>query len=302
MEPYNDLAAFVVVVREASFTRAAAQLGVSQSALSHTVRSLEKKLDLKLLHRTTRSVSPTEAGERLYQTVASRFADIEAELSALSELRDKPAGTVRISASEHAVHTLIWPRLESWLGQYPDIKVELCCDNGFTDIVAKRYDIGVRLGDDVAKDMIAVRIAADMRMAVVGSPAYLERRRAPQIPHDLLEHNCIAMRLATHGGLLAWEFMHDGRKVNVNVTGQLVFNDSLMIVRAALAGGGLAWLPLGMIEPHLAAVRLQSVLDDWGAVFPGYHLYYPSRRASQALALVVERLRYAERDSPDALV
>jgi len=291
MEHFNDLAAFAAVVRESSFTRAAAQLGVSQSALSHTIRALEQRLDLKLLNRTTRSVSPTEAGERLYQTVAPRFADIEAELSALSELRGKPAGVVRITASEHAVQTLIWPKLEPWLREYPDIKIEISSDNRFTDIVANRYDIGVRLGDDVARDMIAVRIAPDMRMTVVGSPDYFARAAPPITPHDLLEHNCIAMRLQTHGGLLTWEFSQDGRKLNVNVAGQLIFNDTPTIVSAALAGHGLAWIPEDIARAHLASGRLQSTLDDWAAVFPGYHLYYASRRASHALALVVERLR-----------
>jgi DNA-binding transcriptional LysR family regulator len=295
MDHFNDLAAFAAVVREGSFTRAAAQLGVSQSALSHTVRSLEKKLDMKLLHRTTRSVSPTEEGERLYQTVAPRFADIEAELTSLKELRGKPAGTVRITASEHAVHVLLWPRLEPWLRDYPDIKIELSSDNRFTDIVANRFDIGVRLGDDVARDMIAVRIAPDMRMLVVGSPDYLASRPRPLIPHDLLEHNCIGMRLPTHGGLLTWEFMQDGRNVHVNISGQLIFNDSPMIARAARAGHGLAWLPDDLVQDDITAGRLLSVLDDWAAVYPGYHLYYPSRRASQALTMVVDRLRHSER-------
>jgi len=292
MEYFNDLASFAAVVREGSFTRAAAQLGISQSALSHTIRSLEQKLNLKLLNRTTRSVSATEAGERLYQTVAPRFSDIEAELTSLRALRGKPAGTIRITASEHAVGKLIWPRLEPWLPEYPDIKIEISSDNRFTDIVANRFDIGVRLGGDIAKDMIAVRIAPDMRMAVVGSPAYFANRPVPKIPHDLLEHNCITMRLPTHGGLLAWEFIQDGRNVNVNVSGQLIFNTSQSIINAALAGRGLAWMPEDLVHQQIAAGQLQSVLDDWATVYPGYHLYYASRTASQALALVVERLRY----------
>jgi DNA-binding transcriptional LysR family regulator len=292
MSHFNDLASFAAVVREGSFTRAAAQLGVSQSALSHTVRLLEKKLNLKLLHRTTRSVSPTEAGERLYQTVAPRFADIETELASLRALRDKPAGTVRITASEHAVRSLIWPRLAPWLQDYPDIKIEVSSDNRFTDIVANRYDIGVRLGDDVAKDMIAVRIAPDMRMVVTGCPGYFARMGKPASPNDLLEHNCIAMRLPTHGGLLHWEFTRDGQGTTVHVAGQLVFNDSPMILSAALAGYGLAWLPSDVVEARVRDGELVSVLDDWSTVYPGYHLYYPSRAASQALSLVVDRLRY----------
>lgn len=292
MDHFDDLAAFAAVVRAGSFTRAAAQLGVTQSALSHTIRSLEKKLDLKLLHRTTRSVSPTEAGERLYQTVSPRFADIEAELTALKSLRGKPSGTVRITANEHAVHTLIWPKLESWVEDYPDIKIEISTDNRFTDIVANRFDIGVRLGDDIAKDMIAVRIAPDMRMVVVGSPAYFAKAPRPNVPHDLVEHDCIGMRLPTYGGLLAWEFTQNGRSVNVNVAGQLTFNESPLLVKAVLAGRGLAWLPDDLVREHIAAGRLASVLDDWAAIYPGYHLYYASRNGSQALALVVERLRF----------
>jgi DNA-binding transcriptional LysR family regulator len=294
MSHFNDLASFAAVVREGSFTRAAAQMGVSQSALSHTVRLLEKKLNLKLLHRTTRSVSPTEAGERLYHTVAPRFADIETELTALKALRDKPAGTVRITASEHAVRTLVWPRLEAWLQDYPDIKIEISSDNRFTDIVANRYDIGVRLGDDVAKDMIAVRMAPDMRMVVAGSPAYFARAGRPQTPQDLLAHHCITMRLPTHGGLLNWEFTRDGQSTTVHVSGQLVFNDSPMILSAAQAGYGLAWLPSDVVETPAMAGKLETVLGDWSTVYPGYHLYYPSRAASQALSLVVGQLRYSE--------
>jgi DNA-binding transcriptional LysR family regulator len=295
MARFDDLAAFAAVVREGSFTRAAAQLGVSQSALSQTVRALERRLDLKLLNRTTRSVSPTEAGERLYRTVGPRFADIEAELSGLGELRGKPAGTVRITATEHAARSLVWPRLLPWLPQYPDIRIEICSDNRFTDIVAERFDIGVRLGSDVAKDMIAVRMAPDMRVAVVGSPGYFARYPGPRTPQDLTEHDCIGLRLPTHGGLLNWEFKRRGRVMNAQVTGRLVFNTSGLIIAAALAGVGLAWLPDDLVREHIAAGRLVSVLDEWAATYPGYHLYYASRRASPALALVVEALRHAER-------
>ena len=294
MARFDDLASFAAVVRAGSFTRAAAQLGVTQSALSQTIRTLERRLDLKLLNRTTRSVAPTEAGERLYQTVMPRFADIEAELAVLGEMRGKPAGTVRITATEHSMRTLIWPRLQPWLPMYPDIKVEISGDNRFTDIVAERFDIGVRLGGDVAKDMIAVRIAPDMRMAVVGSPDYFLRHPRPLSPQDLTQHDCIGLRLASHGGLLKWEFSRLQKTVNAHVTGRLIFNSNELIVAAALSGNGLAWLPLGAVEEHVAEGRLLSVLDEWATTFTGYHAYYASRRASPALMLVVEALRPPE--------
>ena len=294
MARFDDLASFAAVVRAGSFTRAAAQLGVTQSALSQTIRTLERRLDLKLLNRTTRSVAPTEAGERLYQTVMPRFADIEAELAVLGEMRGKPAGTVRITATEHSMRTLIWPRLQPWLPMYPDIKVEISGDNRFTDIVAERFDIGVRLGGDVAKDMIAVRIAPDMRMAVVGSPDYFLRHSRPLSPQDLTQHDCIGLRLASHGGLLKWEFSRLQKTVNAHVTGRLIFNSNELIVAAALSGNGLAWLPLGAVEEHVAEGRLLSVLDEWATTFTGYHAYYASRRASPALMLVVEALRTPE--------
>ena len=291
MSRFDDLAAFVAVVRASSFTRAAAQLGVSQSALSQTIRALEQRLDLKLLNRTTRSVSPTEAGERLYETVAPRFSDIEAELSILGELRGKAAGTVRISASEHAVRTLVWPRLQDWLPAYPDIRVEISGDNRFIDIVADRYDIGVRLGGDIAKDMIAVRMAPDMRMLAVGSPGYLAMHGRPTTPQQLTAHECINLRLPTHGGLMPWEFRRRGRSMNVHVSGRLVFSNGDYVLAAAVAGYGLAWVPEDMAAPHLATGKLERLLADWTVTFPGYHLYYPSRRASPALALVVQALR-----------
>ncbi|MCW3477966.1 LysR family transcriptional regulator [Neisseriaceae bacterium JH1-16] len=292
-ENFNDLLAFITVAREGSFTRAAAQLGVSQSALSHTVRGLEARLGLRLLTRTTRSVSPTEAGERLLTSVAPRFDEIETELAALSALRDKPAGTIRITTAEHAADTVIWPKLERFLPDYPDIKVEVSVDYGLTDIVAERFDAGVRLGDQVAKDMIAVRIAPDMRVAVVGSPSYFARRPPPKTPHELTMHDCINLRLPTYGGLLVWEFEKNGHALNVRVEGQLVFNSSTPRLRAALAGFGLALLPEDMVQPHVAAGRLVRVLDDWCPTYPGYHIYYPSRRqSSPAFALVVDALRY----------
>ncbi|MFP3890612.1 LysR family transcriptional regulator [uncultured Ralstonia sp.] len=292
-ENFNDLQAFVLVAREGSFTRAAAQLGVSQSALSHTIRGLEARLGLRLLTRTTRSVSPTQAGERLLQTLGPRFDDIEAELAALSELRDKPAGTLRITTAEHAADTVLWPKLETFLPSYPDIRVEISVDYGLTDIAAERFDAGVRLGDQVAKDMIAVRIGPDLRTAVVGAPGYLARRPPPQTPHDLTTHNCINLRLPTHGGLLVWEFEKAGQALNVRVEGQLIFNSSTPRLRAALAGFGLALLPEDMVQPHVEAGRLVRVLDDWSPTFPGYHIYYPSRRqSSPAFALLIDALRY----------
>jgi DNA-binding transcriptional LysR family regulator len=294
MAKFDDLSAFAAVVRVGSFTRAAAQLGVTQSALSQTVRALERRLDLKLLNRTTRSLSPTEAGERLFQAVGPRFADIEAELAVLGELRGKPAGSVRITATEHAARALIWPRLDTWLPKYPDINIEISSDNRFTDIVAERFDIGVRLGGDIAKDMIAVRMGPDMRMAVVGSPAYLARQRRPTTPQDLTEYDCIRQRLPTHGGLMNWEFKRRGRSVTAHVTGRLVFNGSSLIVEAAVTGHGLIWVPEDIVAEHVAAGRLTKVLDDWAITYPGYHLYYASRRASPALALVVEALRHRD--------
>ncbi|MCP1625002.1 LysR family transcriptional regulator [Pseudomonas nitroreducens] len=294
-ENFNDLIAFVTVAREGSFTKAAAQLGVSQSALSHTIRALETRLGLRLLSRTTRSVSPTEAGERLMQTLAPRFEEIEAELAALSDLRDKPVGTLRITAAEHAASTVLWPKLAKVLPDYPDIKVEVSIDYGLTDIAAERFDAGVRLGDQVAKDMIAVRIAPDLRMAVVASPAYLARKsRALDVP-ALASHDCLNLRLPTYGGLMAWEFAKDGHEVKARVEGQLTFNSSPHILRAALDGFGLAYLPEDMVTEHVAAGRLQKVLEDWCPTFPGYHLYYPSRRQkSRAFTVLVDALRHRE--------
>ena len=292
-ENFNDLQAFVIIAREGSFTRAAAQMGVSQSALSHTLRALEARLGVRLLTRTTRSVSPTEAGQRLLETLAPRFAEIEAELAALSEFRDTPAGTVRITAAEHAVDTLLWPRLQPLLRQYPDIKVEISTDYGLTDIAAQRFDLGVRLGDQVAKDMIAVRIAADMRMAVVATPGYLAQRGVPQTVQALAEHDCVTLRLPTHGGLMAWEFEKDGHEVKAKVEGQWVFNTGSQILRAVVQGFGLGYMPDDMVREHLTAGRLQSVLQDWCPTFPGYHLYYPSRRqSSRALQVVIDALRH----------
>ncbi len=289
----DDLIAFLAVGRERSFTKAAAKLGVSQSALSHTIRALEARLGIRLLSRTTRSVAPTEAGERLLHNLGPRFDEIDAELAALSELRDKPAGTIRITATEYAVDTILWPKLMKFLRHYPDIKVEMFIDNGLTDIVAQRYDAGVRVGEQVAKDMIAVRIGPDVRMAVVGSPSYFKNRPEPKKPQDLIGHNCINLRLSTHGGLYAWEFEKGAREMKVRVEGQLVFNGTFQMLNAALAGLGLAYVPDDLTQRHLAKGRLKRVLEDWCQPFAGYHLYYPSRRqSSAAFALLVDALRY----------
>ena len=289
---FDDLNAFAAVAHERSFTRAAARLGVSQSALSHTLRVLEERLGVRLLTRTTRSVTPTEAGERLLRTVAPRLEEIKAELASLAELRDRPAGTIRITTSRQAAETILWPALAPLLRDYPDIKLELSLDQSLTDIVAARYDAGVRLGEQVARDMIAVRIGPDMRMAVVGSPGYLAGRPAPTAPQDLTGHACINLRLPTLGGLYAWEFEKGGRELHVRVDGQLVFNDASMVVEAAAAGFGLACVPEDHALRPVAEGRLVRVLEDWCPPFPGYHLYYPSRRqASPAFALVVEALR-----------
>ncbi|MGO6967321.1 LysR family transcriptional regulator [Rhizobium leguminosarum] len=289
----NDLIAFLAVARAQSFTKAAGKLGVSQSALSHTIRGLEERLGLRLLTRTTRSVAPTEAGERLLVSIGPRLDEIESELAALSAFREKPAGTIRINAGEHAADAVLWPALEKLLPDYPDVNVEIIVDYGLTDIVAERYDAGVRLGEQVAKDMIAVRIGPDMRMAVVGAPAYFDTRPKPLTPQDLTDHNCINLRLPTYGSVYAWEFEKDGRELRVRVEGQLVFNNIALRLNAVLAGLGLAYMPENLVEAHLADGRLVRVLEDWCLPFSGYHLYYPSRRhTSPAFALVVDALRY----------
>lgn len=290
----NDLQAFVVITREGSFTRAAAQLGVSQSALSHTLRALEARLGVRLLTRTTRSVSTTEAGQRLYLSMAPLFAEIDQELAVVSEYRDTPAGTVRISASEHAANNILWPALLKVLPDYPDIHVEITVDYALTDIVAQRYDAGVRLGEQVAKDMIAVPIGPSLRMAVVGSPKYFENRPVPLVPGDLAGHNCINLRLPTHGSLLQWDFEQDGRELKVRVEGQWTFNSSLPILRGAIAGCGLGFLPEDMVTKEVADGSLIRVLEDWCQPFAGYHLYYPNRREhSSAFRVVVDALRYS---------
>jgi DNA-binding transcriptional LysR family regulator len=291
----GDLAAFVAVAEERSFTRAAAKLGTSQSALSYTMRRLEERLGVRLLARTTRSVVPTEAGEHLLRTLGPALDMIDTELAALSEFRQKPAGTIRINTGEHAAQTVLWPALERLLLQYSDIKVELDIDNGLTDIVAERYDAGVRLGEQVAKDMIAVRIGPDLRMAVVGAPSYFAKRPKPKKPQDLVDHACINLRLPTAGGLCAWEFEKSGRELRVRVEGRLVFNNTAPILSATLAGFGLAYLLEDHVQAHITNGRLIRVLSDWCPPFSGYHLYYPSRRQpAPAFVLLVDALRYRD--------
>ncbi|CAN7169345.1 LysR family transcriptional regulator [Pararhizobium sp. LjRoot238] len=288
----SDLSTFLVIAREKSFTKGAAKLGLSPSALSHTIRLLEERLGVRLLTRTTRSVSLTEAGERLLQTIRPQFEEIEAALSALTELRDKPAGTVRITAGEHAAGKVLWPAVEKLLPDYPDIKVEIVVDNGLTDIVADRYDAGVRLGEQVDKDMIAVKIGPEMRMAVVGSPSYFARYPMPVIPQDLTAHACINLRLPTYGGFYAWEFEKDGRELRVRVDGPLAFNISRMALNAARSGAGLACVLEDNVREDIGDGRLLRVLSDWCPPFSGYHLYYPSRRQlSPAFAVLVDALR-----------
>jgi len=288
----NDLQAFVIVAREGSFTRAAAQLGVTQSALSQSLRGLEARLGIRLLTRTTRSVSPTDAGERLLRAIGYRFDDIEAELDALTALRDKPAGTVRITCGDHILQSTLMPRLLPLLREYSDIHLEFDVNYGFKDIVAQRFDAGVRLGESIDKDMIALPIGPPLRMAAVASPAYFAANPPPKKPQDLLAHRCINLRLPTLGGLYVWEFERRGRPVNVHVEGQLTFNTSPPIVLAALQGLGVAFLPEEEFEPHIDEGRLLRVLEDWCPFFPGYYLYYPSRRQpSPAFTLVLDALR-----------
>jgi DNA-binding transcriptional LysR family regulator len=289
----DDLVAFLAVGRERSFTKAAAKLGMSQSSLSHTIRELEARLGVRLLTRTTRSVAPTQAGERLLQTIGPRFEEIDAELAAVRDLREKPAGTIRITTTEYAADGILIPKLAKLLPDYPDIKVEIVVDYGLSNIVAEGYDAGVRSGEQVAKDMIAVRIGPDLRMAVVGAPSYFRRRPEPKKPQDLVGHNCINLRLPSHGGVYAWEFEKAGRELRVRVEGQMICNGANQMLNTALAGLGLAYIPQEMAEPHLAKGRLRRVLADWCQPYSGYHLFYPSRRqSSAAFNLVVEALRH----------
>jgi len=292
-ENINDILAFLAVAQERSFTRAAAKLGISQSALSHTVRALETRMGVRLLTRTTRSVSPTEAGERLMQTVAPRLEEIEAEIAAVSELGDKPAGTIRITAIDHVIDSVLWPRLSKMLPQYPDLRVEISVDYRLVDIAAERYDIGVRWGDQVQKDMIAVRMTPDVPMTIVGSPEYFKTHRVPESAQDLMRHNCITLRLSGTGGLYAWELRHRGRELEVRVNGQATFNGAYQMLNAALSGNGLAFLPEDVTQPYVNSGRLRRVMDDWCPTFPGLHAYYSSHRnSSRVLRLVVDAIRY----------
>lgn len=289
----SHLAVLMMVARERSFTRAAKQLGVSPSALSHAIRALEAKVGLRLLNRTTRNVAPTEAGERLLQTVGPRIEEIEAAVLALDALREKPAGTVRLTATEYAAEAILWPAIAKLLPNYPDLKVEIIIDYGLTNIITERIDAGVRPGGTVARDMIAVPIGPDLRMAVAGTPSYFAGRRAPKTPQELMDHRCINLRLPSHGGLYAWEFEKNGQELNVRVEGQLVFNTSTMMLRAALDGAGLVYLTEGQLQPYVDDGRLTRVLEDWCEPFSGYHLYYPSRhQPTAAFALLVDSLRY----------
>lgn len=295
VENYDQLAMFVLVARERSFTRAAAQLGMSQPALSRSMRQLEERLGVRLLARTTRSVSPTEAGEQLLRVISPRFEEIDTELAQLNAYRDKPAGRLRITAGEHAAITVMQPVLGKLLPANPDLNIEVIVDYGLTDIVAEGFDAGIRMGEQVAKDMIAVRVGPDLRMAVVGSPAYFQRHPKPKSPHDLTRHNCITIRLPTHGGIFAWEFEKKGQELKVRVEGQLVFNNIALRLGAALEGLGLAYMPEDLVRPHVQAGALVHVLQDWCPSFPGYHLYYPSRRqSSPAFTVLRDALRYRD--------
>ncbi|AHJ74847.1 LysR family transcriptional regulator [Kosakonia sacchari] len=291
---FNDLFYLIVVARERSFTRAAAKLGVSQSALSHAIRGLEERLQIRLLTRTTRSVAPTDAGEALINSIGPRFKEIEEELIALTDMRDRVAGNIRITLGEHALHSTVWPAIKPFLDAYPDVKVELTIDNTLTDIVSERYDAGIRLGEQVARDMVAVRIGPDWRMVVVGAPGYFSRHGKPQTPHDLQQHNCINMRLPTLGGLYAWEFSKDGQPMRVRVEGQLTFNNLASRIEAATSGMGLALVPEDCVTQAVSEGKLETVLDDWCEPFPGYYLYYPSRKQhTAAFSLLIDALRYA---------
>ena len=285
----TDMLWFVAVAEEASFTRAAARLGTSQSTISHTIRQLEDRLGLRLLNRTTRSVTPTEAGARLLQAFAPRIQEIEADIDGLLSLRDTPSGTVRLTLSDHALNWIVWPKLKPVLRDYPDLHVEFSIDSGFRNIVEERFDAGVRLGESIDKDMIAVRISPDWRLVAVASPAYLAGRPAPGVPQDLVHHSCINHRQARSGGLYAWEFEKGGREIRVRVEGQLTFNSATAMVDAALSGLGLAYIPENLVLDHLAAGALVQVLDDWSPIFAGYHLYYPSRRQSAPAFNVIMR-------------
>lgn len=294
-EDFNDLLWFLAVAEERSFTKAAAKLGITQSTLSHTIKRLETRMGIRLLMRTTRSVAPTEAGERLRQSLAPRVAEIEAEIAALMEFRDKPAGSVRITLSDHALNSVVWPKLQSVLSGYPDIKLELSIDNGLRNIVEDGFDAGIRLGESVEKDMIAVRVGLDWRLVAVGSPGYFATHPVPAHPQDLIGHNCINGRQATAGGLYAWEFARHGQDLRVRVDGQLTFNTSYPMIDAALNGHGIAYLPEDLVDRHIASGDLILVLDDWSPKFAGYYIYYPSSRQNlPAFKVIVDALRHGK--------
>ncbi|SFJ90058.1 DNA-binding transcriptional regulator, LysR family [Bosea sp. OK403] len=294
-EDFNDLIWFLAVAEERSFTRAAAKLGITQSTLSHTIKRLETRMGIRLLTRTTRSVAPTDAGERLKQSLAPRVAEVEAEIAALMAYRDKPAGTIRLTLSDHGLESVVWPKLRPVLGAYPDIKLEFSIDNGLRNIVEDGFDAGIRLGESVEKDMIAVRIGPDWRLVAVASPNYLATHPRPVHPHDLIGHDCINMRQARAGGLYAWEFEKDGQELRVRVDGQLTFNASYAMVDAVVNGYGIAYLPEDLVDRHIAAGDLVVLLDEWSPRFPGYYIYYPSRRQSlPAFKIIVDALRHTD--------
>ncbi|OWY28176.1 LysR family transcriptional regulator [Herbaspirillum robiniae] len=294
-ENFRDIVAFLAVARERSFTRAAVHLGVSQSALSHTIRALEARLGLRLLTRTTRSVSPTEAGERLIQRVAPRFDNIAAELASFAELRDKPSGKVRITASDFAAKTVLWPKLSQLQRSFPDIKIEITIESGLIDIVSENFDAGVRFGDQIAKDMTAVQISPKVRMTIVGAPAYLARHSAPIVPADLTGHACINTRFSVRGGNYAWELRKGRQNLQVRVDGPWTFNSIYPVIDAAVEGFGLAYVPEELARPYLTNGQLQSVMEDWGQTFPGLHIFYAStRRSSRAISMVINALRHTK--------
>jgi DNA-binding transcriptional LysR family regulator len=294
-EDFSNLLWFLAVAEERSFTRAAAKLGIAQSTLSHTIKQVEDRMGIRLLTRTTRNVAPTEAGERLRQTLAPRVSEIEAEIAALMEFRDKPAGTIRVTLSDHALNSLVWPKLRPILPNFPDIKLEFSVDNGLRNIIKDGFDAGVRLGESVEKDMIAIRIGPDWRMVAVASPDYLKQIPRPEHPHELIGHNCINMRQATAGGLYAWEFGRDEQELRVRVDGQLTFSTSYAMIDAALSGLGIAFLPEDLVEGHIASGCLILLLDEWSPNFPGYYIYYPSRRQNlPAFKVIVDTLRHSD--------
>jgi DNA-binding transcriptional LysR family regulator len=294
-EDFNDLLWFLAVAEERSFTKAAAKLGIAQSTLSHTIKRLETRMGIRLLTRTTRNVAPTEAGERLRQSLAPRIAEIETEIAALMAFRDRPSGNIRMTLSDHALESVVWPKLRSVLRDYPDIRLELSIDSGFRNIVEEGFDAGVRLGESVEKDMIAIRIGPDWRQVAVASPGYFAAHSVPEHPQDLIGHNCINMRQVTAGGLYAWEFAKDGQDLRVRVDGQLAFNNSYAMIDAALNGYGIAYLPEDLVDWHVASGDLVLVLDEWSPMFSGYYIYYPSRRQNlPAFKVIVDALRHRE--------